>query len=124
MNRFLASSICILFVLCVATTSDAFAAEPRLAGKYSCAGKNAEGGTYTGAATIAKTGATYSIKWEIDVSGETYQGTGIIVDDVLAVGYPGGVVAYKIDTTKGVRLVGKWAGDGKSTSQNETLSKK
>ncbi|MFB6356874.1 MAG: hypothetical protein ABEJ65_10215, partial [bacterium] len=93
-----------------------------ISGQYTVSGVNPGGGKYKGTAKIEKTGSTYQIKWSIN-QGATFVGTGIVIDDVFAVGYQGkgvpGVIAYEIEEG---RLIGKWAIDKKGSVQSEVLT--
>ena len=65
--KMLAAS-CLLF----ASSTLAFA-DPT--GTYNVQGKNADGGQYTGKVSVARTGETYSVTWE--VGGTKFIGTGL-----------------------------------------------
>ncbi|MFB6356873.1 MAG: hypothetical protein ABEJ65_10210, partial [bacterium] len=94
-----------------------------LEGKYQVVGTNPDGGKYRGSAQISKSGSTYQLQWNIKNSG-TYQGTGLLIDDVFVVSYEDeqipGIVAYEI---QGKQLKGRWAVDKKGNVQSEILTK-
>lgn len=84
--------------------SAAFAGNP--VGKYSVEGKNPDGkSSYSGTATVEKTGETYKVTW--NVGGTIYVGTGLGDKNFLA-------VSYKSGSDTGLALYGEdgdnWAG--------------
>ena len=93
-----------------------------LAGKYLVKGENPGGrGEYRGRAAIRQSGGTYQIVWQIGQS--QYVGTGIRLDDNLAVVYasenqPAGVVHYRIEPDGS--LMGLWTSIGDSAVGTET----
>lgn len=56
-----------------------------LVGPYLVSGTGIEGNRYDGTMTIVKTGDTYEVSWTTSVGN--YSGTGILLEDVLAVVY-------------------------------------
>lgn len=64
----------------------AFAADPL--GTYDVQGTSPDGSTYTGTATVAQTGQTYKVIWEI--GDDKYIGTAIGNKDFLAISYTSG----------------------------------
>jgi hypothetical protein len=69
-----------------------------------------DGGTYQGTVTIARSGDTYALSWQL--AREKYSGVGILREGVLSVGWGGGdvgVVAYRAAETT---LDGVWAASG------------
>ena len=121
MNRWIPAIIVASAVILIAPASMRAA---DITGTYSCAGKNPDGKGYSGKVEITKNGDTFRIKWTL-VSTESYEGIGILANDVLAVAFSvdnkAGVVSYKVEKGK---LVGKWAvADGKGTVYTETLTK-
>lgn len=96
-----------------------------LTGQYRVEGTNPSGGQYEGTAEITENGETYQIRWNIG-SNETYEGIGIVQEDVLAVSFQSeqvsGVVVYQIQEEP--KFVGRWAVMGDRNIQTETLTKK
>jgi hypothetical protein len=95
-------------------------------GFYSARGKNpGEEGEYAGEVIISKTGYTYRVVWHV---GTTYVGTGIVLGNVLSVGYVDesntrfGTVVYTIEDG-GAKLEGLWCPLGSSILGTETLEK-
>jgi hypothetical protein len=80
----------------------ALPAAAQMTGQYKVDGKNPDGSTYAGTASIEKTGDTYRVTWNI--SGERFTGTGIGSDDAIAIGYRSGA-------NTGVVLLGKEGND-------------
>jgi hypothetical protein len=68
------------------TVAAAYAADPT--GSYEVQGKNPDGSTYEGTATVTKTGDTFKVIWE--VGSEKYTGTAIGNKDFLAISYTSG----------------------------------
>jgi len=82
--RYLFATSAAALLLSAAT---AFAADP--VGSYTVEGTNPGGGSsYTGTATVEKTGQTYRVVWI--VGGTKYVGTGIGDKDFIAVSYKSG----------------------------------
>jgi len=84
--------------------SAALAGDP--AGSYDVAGKNPDGkGSYSGTATVVKTGETYKVTWNI--GGSVYVGTALGDAKFLA-------VSYRAGDSSGLALYGAdgddWAG--------------
>jgi len=74
-------------ILASLATGPAFAADP--VGSYSVEGVSpGNSGTYTGTATVTRTGENFRVIWVID--GTRYIGTGIGNNDYLAVTYVSG----------------------------------
>jgi len=99
-----------------------------IVGTYDVKGTNpVDQKEYTGTLTIAQTGQTYKVLW--DLSGTKYLGTGILLGDTLSVTYMDeqkswfGVVIYKI-TADGKTLEGKWAAFMGDALGSETLTRK
>lgn len=103
------------------------ASAANIEGTYAARGTNPGGqGEYRGEVVITKTRDTYSVAWSVGIA---YFGTGIVIDDVLAVAYVDeteeavGIVAYRI-LEDGDRLEGIWCPLGSSILGTETLEKK
>ena len=85
-----------------------------LSGNYRItAARNPDGSSYQGAVRISRLGDAYRIVWTM-TAGSGYEGIGIQMGDVLAVGWgigggKNGVVAYRID---GGTLTGRWTLSG------------
>ncbi|OIO36631.1 MAG: hypothetical protein AUJ72_05800 [Candidatus Omnitrophica bacterium CG1_02_46_14] len=97
-----------------------------MVGNYAVTGSNPGGkGNYKGTVIITKTNDTYKLVWSV---GSAYIGTGILMDNVLAVTYTDenkkwfGIVAYKI-TDAGKKLEGTWCAHGSQDLGTETLTK-
>lgn len=81
-----------------------------LSGSYKITtGRNPDGSSYQGAVRISRTGEAYRVVWTM-TAGSGYEGIGIQMGDVLAVGWgigggKNGVVAYRIN---GGTLAGRW----------------
>jgi hypothetical protein len=95
-------------------------------GRYMAKGTNpGEEGEYAGEVIISKTGDTYRVVWHV---GTTYVGTGIVLGNVLSVGYVDesntrfGTVVYTIEDG-GAKLEGLWCPLGSSILGTETLEK-
>jgi hypothetical protein len=93
-------------------------------GKYTIAGTNPNESSYMGTLMVAKTGSTYQLTWKV---GKTsYMGTGLLVGNVLSVGYtiPGlkgcGVVAYTVGNK---RLDGIWTNCGGKANGKEVATR-
>ena len=80
----------------------AWAGDP--VGTYSVSGSNPGGSSYSGTATVEKTGATYKVTWE--VAGTHFEGTGLALyspegDDWVGVWtYAGGTAVGKEKWTR------------------------
>lgn len=74
-------------------------------GAYKVEGRNPDKSSYSGTATVEKTGETYKVTW--DIGGAVYVGTGIGDKNFLA-------VSYKAAGQTGLALYGEegenWAG--------------
>ncbi len=81
-----------------AFTAFAMPAMAQMTGQYKVQGKNPDGGTYSGTASIEKTGDTYRVVWVI--GGERTIGTGIGSPEAIAISYRNGA-------NTGVVLLGK-----------------
>ncbi|MEI8350260.1 MAG: hypothetical protein WCI77_08915 [Candidatus Omnitrophota bacterium] len=99
-------------------------ASPRkdLSGKYEIIyGVNPDKTKYTGILQIINLGETYKLVWKVP-QFTIYEGIGILVDNVLCVGWNAGahcgVVAYKIE---GSKLKGKWASSKSGSIGTEDL---
>lgn len=95
-------------------------------GAYAVRGTNpGSQGEYRGEVVITKTRDTYRVVWSV---GAAYIGTGIILDDILAVAYIDetqtavGIVAYRI-LDNGDRLEGIWCPLNSTILGTETLEK-
>ena len=109
----------LLLVLLACGLASAPLAAAGIEGTYDARGWNPmDGKDYTGTVTITRTDEVYEVRWEV---GASYVGTGVVVGDVLSVGYTDdekswfGVVGYRIGrdgTLKGswCTLLGKKAG--------------
>jgi hypothetical protein len=84
------------------SAATAFAADPT--GSYDVQGTNPDGSTYSGTATVTRTGQTYKVVW--DVGGDTFTGTGIGNKDFLA-------ISYAYDKGTGLVLLGADGGNWK-----------
>lgn len=116
---------CALFLATGLVTIPAHATD--LTGEYTAAGHSPKSGkAYTATAKIMKKGDVYEVTWNVD--GKGYLGTGILIDDVLAVAYTDdaktwfGIIAYKIESD-GAVLVGQWTGGGATVVGDETLTR-
>ncbi len=74
--------------LAAAFAAFAMPALAQMTGQYKVQGKNPDGSSYGGSASIEKTGDTYRVVWNI--GGERYIGTGIGSDEAIAIGYRSG----------------------------------
>lgn len=86
-------------------------AKTGFSGTYTVSGTNPGVGPYKGTLTITPRGDVYDVYWAI--GNVQYGGVGIVLSDVLAVGYTGGdkswlgVIAYKQNASG--NLEGRWA---------------
>ncbi len=116
----------ILIAALLTWTAPALAGD--LTGQYTVRGTDpGTAKAYTGTAEIAKHGANYMIRWQLGKL--SYEGTGIVVGDILSVAYTDGkgswfgVVAYRI-TRGGHVLEGKWAGHRGDKTGTDILTRK
>lgn len=94
------------FLLLAAT---ALPAAAQRAGAYAVDGRGADGSTYAGAVNLVPSGPqTWLVTWR--VGGETARGVGLMVRNLLVVGYvlsgETGVAAYEQQPDG--RLLGRW----------------
>jgi hypothetical protein len=87
----------------------ALPAAAQRAGAYAVEGRGADGAAYAGAVNLAPSGPqTWRVTWR--VGGETARGVGMMVRNVLVVGYvlngETGVAAYEQQPDG--RLLGRW----------------
>jgi hypothetical protein len=107
-------------------TTDAPPVKGDITGTYIGKGENPGGaGSYDCTVEISKSGEGYLVAWYFD--GKLgYEGTGILKDDTLAVGFANpngyGVVAYTVNPDGS--LDGTWAGAGDFKTGTETLKRK
>lgn len=91
-------------------------AKTGFSGTYTVNGNNPGVGPYKGTLTITPRGEVYDVYWSIN--NVAYSGVGIVVNDVLSVGYTGadrswlGVIAYRQNASGA--LEGKWAVQGRA----------
>ncbi len=109
------------------TVSQANTDDIDITGEYQVEGSYAQD-DYQGTAKITQKGETYQIKWIIEDGLQTYQGTSIRKDDVLAVSFKdeqrSGIAVYEIkEGQQGPKLVGEWAFMGNMMLKKETLTK-
>lgn len=84
-------------------------------GVYAVKGTNPDGSAYSGTITVTKTGQTWRVVWK---SGDqTVNGTALVMNNLLAVGYDGGVGIYR---PQGNGWVGEWAERGQTNFGKET----
>lgn len=92
-------------------------------GIYSADGTNpGTGDPYSGTAEITRTGDTYWVEWTI--GKQTFGGTGIYRDGILAVSYAGefsGIVVYRMHASGGDGL---WAVQNAPNVGTETLRRR
>ncbi|MCC0035258.1 MAG: hypothetical protein H6887_08310 [Hoeflea sp.] len=96
-----------------ALSTSAFAQE--IAGKYDLEGANPGGtGRYVGDVTVAATGDTYQVLWQI--GNQKQEGTGILIGNTFAVSYRQGNAAGIAVFERGTdgTLTGAWAPIGSS----------
>lgn len=74
----------------------------QMTGQYKVEGKNPDGSTYSGTASVEKTGDTYKVTWNL--GGDRFIGTGIGSPEAIAIGYKSG-------SDVGVALLGKEGDD-------------
>ena len=109
-------------LLCLFTMA-ANAESLTLAPKYQAAGKNPDGSSYTGTASVnVISDTTFSIEWKI--ADATYKGFGMRMNDSLAATYmidgQPGLVIYKVQSDGS--LLGTWAIKGENGAGSETLT--
>jgi hypothetical protein len=96
---------------------------PGLRGTYDIVrSKTPEGGSYQGTVDIRPQGDTYLLRWSL--TGESYEGVGILEGDTLVVGWGRGdvgAVAYRIH---GAELSGPWAAPGGGGLGRESLARR
>lgn len=80
----------------------ALPAAAQMTGQYRVEGRNPDGSTYGGTASVEKTGDTYRVTWNI--GGQRFTGTGIGSPEAIAIGYRSG-------SDTGIALLGKEGGD-------------
>ena len=118
----------VLVLALAAFASPAMAGSPNIEGVYDAKGANpGGGGAYAGTVKISKVrGNLYRISWSV---GASYEGTAILVDNVLSVAYVDsartwfGVVAYKV-LNGGKKLAGEWTEHTGKRLGTETLTKR
>lgn len=76
-------------------------------GKFTLLGRNPNGSSYSGEATISQHGSQYEVAWSL-ASGQRFYGAGVLDDDVLKIKWEHGLVAYVI-RENGKILDGTWA---------------
>ena len=81
-------------------------------GTYSVHGRNPNGSTYFGEASIIKNKTGYQITWDI-AGSQTFYGTGVLDDQLLKFKWENGLVTYLI-RDNGRILDGTWA-NGRGT---------
>ena len=115
-------AVAAILLLAAAVTAGALDLE----GTYSVRGTNpGNQGDYRGEVVITGSGDAYRVVWSV---GTAYVGTGVVLDDVLAVAYVDetqtavGIVAYRI-FEGGDRLEGIWCPLGSSILGTETMEK-
>jgi hypothetical protein len=115
-------AVAAILLLAAAVTASALDLE----GTYAVRGTNPGGqGEYRGEVVITGNGDTYRVVWSV---GTAYVGTGVVLDNVLAVAYVDetqaavGIVAYRI-FEGGDRLEGIWCPLGSSILGTETMEK-
>ncbi|MGK7955583.1 MAG: hypothetical protein AB4063_10045 [Crocosphaera sp.] len=79
--------------------------EIQLIGNYTVNGKNPDGTSYYGKATIKYEDNVYQIKWEI-AEQQIFYGSGMLENNLLKIYWQGGIVTYIIQDDT---LVGTWA---------------
>ncbi len=86
---------------------------PGLDGTYRITAGNSpyQGGKYAGTVTIKPARGAYDLHWTL-TSKESYQGVGILMDDILVVGWGAGNVGAVAYEKRGERLVGRWTMTG------------
>jgi len=113
----------LVLALAFSTVACAASAESlTLATKYTAAGTNSDGSSYSGTVNIkVLSDTTFAIRWEI--AGTTYKGFGMRRNDALAATYEidgePGLVIYQVD---GNGLNGLWAIRGKDGVGTEHLT--
>jgi hypothetical protein len=94
-----------------------------ITGTYTITGTNLDDSTYSGTLIIEQHASSYRLFWE---AGDTFEGVGTLLDDVLAVGWsvdqPCGVVAYQIQADG--MLTGKWISAEQSMHGTERASRR
>ena len=95
-------------------------------GIYDCKGINPGGaGAYEGTVSIIENNDIYKVTWTLGSS--VYLGTGLLINDMLSVGYSDsskswfGVIVYSV---KGNKLKGKWITLGNEKAGTETLTRR
>ena len=76
-------------------------------GNYSVLGRNPNGTTYFGEATLNKTDSGYQLTWKI-AGRQVFYGSGVIDDQLLKIKWENGLVTYLIKD-HGRLLEGSWA---------------
>jgi len=89
-NRFIATIAALVLMTC--------AASAQVVGRFNVEGRNPDGSTYGGAASVEKTGDTYRVVWTID--GTRFVGTAIGSDEALA-------ITYRAGNETGIALMGR-----------------
>ncbi len=99
-------------------------AEPlTFASRYDAVGTNPDGSKYSGTVAVnVISNTTYTIEWKI--SGETYEGFGMRMNDSLAATYTingePGLIIYRVDDQGTMR--GVWAVRGEDGNGTEVLT--
>jgi hypothetical protein len=84
-------------------------------GVYKVTGNNPDGSAYSGTITVTKAGLVWRVVWK--AGDQTINGTALIMNGVLAVGYDGGVGIYR---PQGNGWVGEWAERGQTAIGKES----
>jgi hypothetical protein len=84
-------------------------------GVYKVTGSNPDGSAYSGTITVTKAGLVWRVVWK--AGDQTVNGTALIMNGVLAVGYEGGVGVYR---AQGNGWVGEWAERGQTAIGKES----
>ncbi|MCU0883841.1 MAG: hypothetical protein MUC44_02665 [Beijerinckiaceae bacterium] len=95
MKRLAFAAILAVSLSLMSLTSAALA---QVLGRYDVEGRNPSGTSYSGTATIEKTGDTYRVVWNI--GGTRFIGTGIGSDEGIA-------ISYRSGSNTGIALLGK-----------------
>jgi hypothetical protein len=94
-------------------------------GDYKVEGKNKDGDTYSGVASISKTGdGTYRIRWDLD--GDKYEGFAVGDDKFLAISFSQGRdvgAAFLVEDDKG-GYISVWAFKGDKKTGVELFTPK
>ncbi len=91
-----------------------------LAGEHPCKGRNPDGSTYEGTATIRVKNGLVLIEWNI--GGKKSYGTGLVEGMGLGVGLESGLALYQIvPQAEGKSLIGVWATEGSEEATVEAI---